>query len=50
MYRTLVAKMLVDNFGLNQTFSGFIMALDNILALFFDPLLGESRTKRGDQY
>lgn len=51
MYDTLVAKMLVDNFGLNQTFSGFIMALDNILALFLLPLFGrisdKTRTKLG---
>ena len=45
MYDTLVAKMLVDNFGLNQTFSGFIMALDNILALFLLPLFGRISDK-----
>lgn len=51
MYDTIIAKMLVDNFGLNQTFSGFIMALDNILALFMLPLFGrisdKTRTKIG---
>ena len=49
MYDTLVAKMLVDNFGLNQTFSGFIMALDNILALFLLPLFGRISDKTRDK-
>ncbi len=51
MYDTIIAKMLVDNFGLNQTTSGIIMALDNILALFLLPLFGrisdKTRTKLG---
>lgn len=40
MYDNLVAKMLVDNFGLNQAMSGILMALDNILALILLPLFG----------
>ena len=40
VYDNLIAKMLVDSFGLNQTMSGFVMALDNILAIFLLPLFG----------
>lgn len=51
VYDNLVAKMLVDNFGLNQTWSGIVMALDNILALFLLPLFGlwsdKTQTKFG---
>ncbi len=39
-YDTLVPKILTDKFGLSQTVSGFIMALDNIFALFLLPLFG----------
>jgi hypothetical protein len=37
---TIVKKLLVDKFGMSQGLSGFIMALDNILALFMLPLFG----------
>lgn len=50
-YDTVVAKILIDKFGLNQTWSGFVMALDNILALFLIPLFGsisdKTKSKRG---
>ena len=39
-YDTIVPMMLVNKFGLNQTVSGLIMALDNVLALFMLPLFG----------
>ena len=39
-YDTIIPKILVDKFGMNQTYSGIIMALDNILALFMLPLFG----------
>ncbi len=39
-YDTIIPKILTDKFGLSQTLSGFIMALDNILALFMLPLFG----------
>ncbi|MCK9233808.1 MAG: MFS transporter [Acholeplasmataceae bacterium] len=39
-YDNLIAKILIDKFGLNQTWSGFVMAFDNILALFMLPLFG----------
>jgi maltose/moltooligosaccharide transporter len=39
-YDTVITKILIDKFGLNQTWSGVVMALDNILALFMLPLFG----------
>lgn len=39
-YDTLVALTLTNKFGMNQTASGIIMALDNVLALFMLPLFG----------
>ena len=39
-YDTIVPKILINKFGMNQALSGFIMALDNILALFMLPLFG----------
>ena len=33
-YDTIVPKILTDKFGMNQTLSGAIMALDNVLAIF----------------
>ncbi len=39
-YDTIIPKILTDRFGMSQGISGFIMALDNILALFMLPLFG----------
>ena len=39
-YDTIIPKILTDRFGISQTASGFIMALDNILALFMLPMFG----------
>ena len=39
-YDSIVPMMLVNKFGLNQTLSGVIMSLDNIIALFMLPLFG----------
>ena len=39
-YDTIIPKILTDRFGMSQTLSGVIMALDNILALFMLPLFG----------
>ena len=33
-YNSIVPKILTDKFGLSQTVSGAVMALDNIVALF----------------
>ena len=39
-YDNIIAKIMIDKFGLNQTTSGLVMALDNILALFMLPIFG----------
>ena len=39
-YDTLIPKILTDKFGMPQTVSGIVMALDNVLALFLLPLFG----------
>ena len=39
-YDTVIPKILTDRFGMSQGWSGVIMALDNILALFMLPLFG----------
>ena len=44
-YDTIIPKILTDKFGMSQTWSGFIMALDNILALFLLPLFGNLSDK-----
>ncbi|MBQ8092388.1 MAG: MFS transporter [Clostridia bacterium] len=46
-YDNTIPMILTNKFGMNQTWSGLIMALDNILALFMLPLFGtlSDRTK-----
>lgn len=39
-YDNTIPLILTNKFGLSQTFSGVIMALDNVLALFMLPLFG----------
>ena len=39
-YDTLIPKILTDKFGMAQTWSGMIMALDNLIALFLLPIFG----------
>ena len=39
-YDTIIPKILTDKFGLAQTWSGAIMALDNIFALVLLPIFG----------
>jgi len=39
-YDSTVSLLLTNKFGMSQTWSGVIMALDNILALFLLPLFG----------
>lgn len=50
VYDNVIAKMLINTFGLNQTGSGLIMALDNILALFLLPLFGSLSDKTKNKY
>ena len=40
MYNSVVPLILTNTFHLNETWSGVIMAMDNILALFLLPLFG----------
>ncbi len=51
VYDSIIAKMLINTFGLNQTWSGIVMALDNILALVLLPVFGalsdKTKTKIG---
>ncbi len=44
-YDTIVPKILTDKFGMTQTLSGIVMALDNILALVLLPLFGSLSDK-----
>ncbi|PKL00224.1 MAG: hypothetical protein CVV56_07250 [Tenericutes bacterium HGW-Tenericutes-1] len=50
-YDSVITKILIDKFGLNQTWSGVVMAFDNVLALFLLPLFGglsdKTNSKRG---
>ncbi|MBP5153503.1 MAG: MFS transporter [Lachnospiraceae bacterium] len=39
-YDNIIPLILTNKFGMRQTYSGIIMALDNILALFMLPLFG----------
>ena len=45
MYDGIIPKMLQETFGLNTTFSGIIMAADNVLALFLLPIFGRLSDK-----
>lgn len=49
-YDSLVPMMLVNKFGLDQTWSGFLMTLDNFLALFMLPLFGSLSDKTKTKY
>ena len=40
VYDNVIAKILINSFGLNQFWSGVVMALDNVLAVFLLPLFG----------
>ena len=45
MYDSIVPLILTNTFHLNETFSGAIMAADNVLALFLLPLFGSLSDK-----
>ncbi len=49
-YDSIVPMMLVNKFGLNQTLSGIIMALDNVLALVLLPVFGALSDKTKTKY
>ena len=40
MYDSVITKILTETFHLNETFTGVIMAADNVLALFLLPFFG----------
>ena len=40
MYDSVIPLILTKTFKLNETFSGAIMAADNVLALFLLPIFG----------
>ena len=44
-YDSIVPLILTNKFGMSQTWSGVIMAIDNILALFMLPLFGSISDK-----
>lgn len=50
-YDNIIPKILTDKFGMSQTWSGLIMAIDNVFALFMLPLFGtlsdKCRSKHG---
>lgn len=49
-YDKAIPLILVDKFGMSHTLSGFIMALDNILALFMLPLFGSLSDKTNTKF
>lgn len=49
-YDNVMPLILTNKFGLNQTVSGVIMALDNILAVFLLPLFGFLSDKTNSRY
>ena len=49
-YDTIIPLMLTNKFGLNQFWSGIIMSLDNILALFMLPLFGALSDKKDTRF
>ncbi len=49
-YDTIVPMMLVNKFGLNQTLSGVIMSLDNIIAVFLLPIFGTLSDKTNTKF
>lgn len=50
MYDNIVPKMLESSFGMKETATGVVMALDNILALFLLPLIGAFSDRVNTRY
>ncbi|MDD3171455.1 MAG: MFS transporter, partial [Bacilli bacterium] len=50
IYDNIVAKMLINSFGLDQFWSGVVLAIDNVLALFMLPLFGALSDKTKTKY
>lgn len=49
-YDKTIPLILTDKFHMNQTLSGFIMALDNVLAVFLLPLFGSLSDKTNNKF
>ena len=49
-YDTLVPLILTNKFGMAQTWSGMIMALDNLIALFLLPVFGAISDKTNSRF
>ncbi len=49
-YEATIPVILTNKFGMSQTWSGVVMALDNILALFMLPLFGSISDKCRSRY
>ena len=49
-YDTIIPLMLTNKFGLSQFWSGVIMSLDNILALFMLPIFGALSDKKDTRF
>ena len=47
MYNNVIPLILTNTFHLNETWSGVIMAADNVLALFLLPLFGGISDRSG---
>lgn len=49
-YDSIIPKILTDKFGMSQAWSGAVMAIDNVLALFMLPLFGTLSDKTKSRY
>ncbi len=49
-YENIIPKILTDKFGMSQTWSGVIMAMDNVFALFMLPLFGSLSDKTNSKH
>lgn len=49
-YDSIIPLILTNKFGMSQTWSGVIMAIDNVLALFMLPLFGSLSDKCKSKY
>ncbi|MDD4212472.1 MAG: MFS transporter [Bacilli bacterium] len=50
VYDNVIAKIVIDSFGLGHGLSGVVLALDNVFALFLLPLFGRISDKTKTRY
>lgn len=48
-YDSIIPKILTDKFGMSQFWSGIVMALDNVLAVFLLPIFGAVSDKHNSR-